>query len=52
VGDTNWKKFVDILRSLQDKYIPENFRRQLGKSKSKFPMDRKRREKIRKKNIL
>jgi hypothetical protein len=52
VIDTNWKKFVDILRSLQDKYIPENFRRQLGKSKSKFPMDRKRREKIRKKNIL
>ena len=52
VIDTNWKKFVDILRSLQDKYIPENFRRQLGKSKSKFPMDRKTRAKIRKKNIL
>ena len=50
--DTNWKKFVDILRSLQDKYIPKKIRRQLGKSKSNFPMDKKTREKIRKKNIL
>jgi hypothetical protein len=39
--DTNWKKFVDILRSLHDKYIHKKIRRQLGKSKSKFPMDKK-----------
>ena len=48
VIDANWKKFVDILRSLQDKYIPKKIRRQLGKSKSNFPMDKKTREKIRK----
>jgi hypothetical protein len=47
--DTNWKKFVDILRSLHDKYIHKKIRRQLGKSKSNFPMDKKTREKIRKK---
>jgi uncharacterized protein (UPF0147 family) len=45
VIDTNWKKFVDILRSLQDKYIPKKIRRQLGKSKSNFPMDKKTRKK-------
>jgi hypothetical protein len=50
--DANWKKFVDILRSLQDKYIPKKIRKQLGKSKSNFPMDKKTREKLRKKNIL
>ena len=38
VIDTNWKKFVDILRSLQDKYIPENFRRQLGTRGSGEPV--------------
>jgi hypothetical protein len=48
VIDANWKKFVDILRSLQDKYIPKKIRRQLGKSKSNFQMDKKTREKIRK----
>jgi hypothetical protein len=40
------------LRSLQDKYIPNKIRRQLGKSKSNFPMDKKMREKKKKKNIL
>ena len=45
VIDVNWKKLVDILRSLQDKYIPKKIRRQLGKSKSNFPMDKKTREK-------
>jgi hypothetical protein len=45
VIDTNWKKFADILRPLQDKCILKKIRRQLGKSKSNFPMDKKTREK-------
>jgi hypothetical protein len=45
VIDTNWKKFADILRPLQDKCILQKIRRQLGKSKSNFPMDKKTREK-------
>jgi hypothetical protein len=48
VIDTNWKIFADILRSLRDKCMLKKIRKQLGKSKSNFPMDKKTREKIRK----
>jgi hypothetical protein len=37
------------LRSLQDKYIPNKNKKQLGKSKRNFPMDKKMREKKKKK---
>ena len=29
--DTNWKKFVDILRSLHDKYIPQKNQKTIRK---------------------
>jgi len=50
--DTNWDKFLAILREMENKYIPTRTRKQIGRSKNNFPVDKNTREKIRRKNIL
>ena len=42
VIDANWKKFVDILRSLQDKYIPKKSEDNQEKVKVTFQWIRRR----------
>jgi hypothetical protein len=43
--DTNWDKFLAILKELENKYIPTRTRKQMGRSKNNIPVDKNTREK-------
>jgi hypothetical protein len=43
--DTNWDKFLAILKELENKYIPTRTRKQISRSKNNIPVDKNTREK-------
>ena len=48
----NWNQLLDLIKNLEEKYIPTKVKKQPGSAKDSFPIDKATREKIRKKNIL
>ncbi|CAG2230051.1 unnamed protein product [Mytilus edulis] len=50
--DTNWKYFLTTLNELEQRFVPTKKMTQIGKKKNAFPVDKKTRELIKRKNIL
>ncbi|VDI78167.1 Hypothetical predicted protein [Mytilus galloprovincialis] len=51
--DTNWKYFLTTLNELEQRFVPTKKKMtQIGKKKNAFPVDKKTRELIKRKNIL
>ncbi|XP_071123444.1 uncharacterized protein [Mytilus edulis] len=50
--DKNWNYFLTILKELESRFVPTKTMTQIGKKRNVFPIDKKTRELIRRKNIL
>ncbi|CAG2205678.1 unnamed protein product [Mytilus edulis] len=48
----NWKSVLSIIQDMDKKYIPTKERKQIGRGKNNFPMDKNTIDKIKRKNIL
>ncbi|CAC5382135.1 unnamed protein product [Mytilus coruscus] len=50
--DNNWRALLSIIQDMDKKYIPTKERKQIGRGKNNFPMNKNTIDKIKRKNIL
>ncbi|CAC5397271.1 unnamed protein product [Mytilus coruscus] len=50
--DKNWRALLSIIQDMDKKYIPAKERKQIGRGKNNFSMDKNTIDKIKRKNIL
>ncbi|CAC5396557.1 unnamed protein product [Mytilus coruscus] len=50
--DKNWRALLSIIQDMDKKYIPTKERKQIGRGKNNFQMDKNTIDKIKRKNIL